>query len=41
MKKMTKIMSEEKNLNVNVDFNLKINLKINQKLYGDKKERKY
>ena len=28
-KKLTKVMSEEKNLKVNVDLNVKINLKIN------------
>jgi len=31
LKKMGKMMSEEKNLKVNVDLNVKINLKINQK----------
>lgn len=30
-KKLSKIMSEEKNLRLNLDVNLKINLKINQK----------
>ena len=31
VKKLTKMMSEEKNLKVNVDLNVKINLRINEK----------
>jgi hypothetical protein len=40
-KKLSKMMSEEKNLKVNVDLNVKINLKINQKSSEKRESRDY